>query len=418
MKILYACQRINSDDGSAIHGREFARGAAQLGHEIRTFPDIKPRANGAAKHRSLNPAKRPGRRQQLKSAWRRTKRALRRTNPYVSELVSWGEGVSGSFRQRRLLREIVAEFRPDVVVLRPAPFYDGVQWICKEFGLPCVLELNCLVAAEKTIFNRQSAASFLTRWWEQRTIRRADAAFGVTKQVKQAIDQYLDASRSRTIANGVDTDTFNPERIDSTGLRRDLGLEGKTVLGVIGSYKPWHGLETTIELIEKLTQHDSKYHLLIIGQGPMYEPIGRAIRERNLDSYVTRLGQITHDQVPQHLGLFDFAVMTYADTPGFYMSPLKMYEYLAMGIPVVTSDVGDLRETIEDGVTGLLVHPPTAENFATAILEIEKSPERLASIRANARKLAVEKLSWRQNAAAVLELCRQAIDLRRGAIHN
>ena len=105
--------------------------------------------------------------------------------------------------------------------------------------------------------------------------------------------------------------------------------------------------------------------------------------------------------------------MTYPEIDGFYFSPLKMFEYLAMGIPVVTTDIGQIGEVIRDGETGALVFPPTVENFVAAIGNVVRRSERIAAMKCACRRLATEQFSWTDNARAVIDLCRETV-ARRG----
>ncbi|WLT40052.1 glycosyltransferase [Synechocystis sp. B12] len=128
-------------------------------------------------------------------------------------------------------------------------------------------------------------------------------------------------------------------------------------VGFVGSLKPWHGLDCLIEAFAQLRQTVPEARLLIVGDGPQRQVLERAIAKENLMPYVQWTGAVPPEQVPHWLGQMSVAVAPYPASDNFYFSPLKVVEYMAAGLPVVASCIGQLPDIIDDRVTGIL-YPP------------------------------------------------------------
>jgi len=409
MKVLYVSFRINASDGSSVHGRAFARSTASLGHQVNTYPEMRPIDVHIGRRKPAN-----------KTLWyylrkfnfRTLKYYLGRTHGYVAEFIDFTDGVKDSVSHFVGIRRLLKTYVPDVIVCRQEIFHFAPIWIAKVYGIPCLLEVNSIRSLEAPLADAKTRVSFITRWAERWVIRNSDGAFSVSRPIKDYVDRYIDGTKSHVIPNGVDTDEFDPQKHDRYLVKRELGLDGKTVLGYVGSYKTWHGLDITVDIIELLGKTDSKYHLLLIGNGEVYGTIASEILRRRLSDRVTQLPYLAHEDVALHLAAFDYALMTYPDIEGFYFSPLKMFEYLAMGVPVIATNVGQIGEIIRNGETGVLIHPPTAENFVHALVDADSDPVRVNAMRRNCRELALGQYSWAENARQVLSVCHDLIQAR------
>lgn len=403
MRLLYVSSRLNARDGSAVHGREFVNGVMQLGHQIVTIPPL----DAAAGRRE---ERQRGLLQRLR--FRTVLWYLKQTNVYVRDVINLITGVVNSVRQFHELRGIVRSYAPEVIVYRQHLFDFAPLWVARVCNVPLVVEVNSLREMEGRFRGVKGKITVPVRWAEMQPVRYADYLFSVSRPIKDYIDGICEVRKATVIPNGVDVNKFDPAVFDREVMRRELGLCGKTVLGYVGSYKVWHGLDTTLDVIEALARKDARYHLVLIGQGACYEEVQREIGRRGLVHAVTQIATVGHEDIPRHIAAFDYALMTYPQTEGFYFSPLKLFEYLAMGIPVITTRVGQIGEILTHGETGILVDLPKTENFVAAIEHAEKNPDQVRAIGANARRLAVEQYSWQANADRVIAVCRAVLERR------
>lgn len=408
MRLLYVSSRLNARDGSAVHGREFINGVMQLGHQIVTIPPLDAASTGATEDRGK--ARQRGLMQRLR--FRTALWYLKQTNIYVRDAINLLTGVVNSARQFRELRGVVRSFAPEVIVYRQHLFDFAPLWVARTCNVPLVVEVNSFRALEGKFRGAKGKVTALVRWAEMQPVQYADYLFSVSRPIKDYIDRICEVRKATVIPNGVDVSKFDPARFDRDAMRRELGLCGKTVLGYVGSYKVWHGLDTTLDVIDTLTRKDARYHLVLIGQGKCSEEVRCEVSRRGLTQAVTQIATVEHEDIPRHIAAFDYALMTYPQTEDFYFSPLKMFEYLAMGIPVVATRVGQIGEILTHDETGILVDPPRAENFVEAIEHAEKNLDQVRAVGANARRLAVEQYSWQANAEKVIAVCRAVLERR------
>jgi len=407
MKVFYISSRLNVPDGSSVHGRAFVASVKKLGHEIETYPEITDlpevvSKKGEVKKDILYYIKRL----RLKVLFGR----LKRIGPNTADAIKFLEGMTQSVKDFIKMRALVNEFHPDIIVYRKYLFNFSAVWLAKTSGIPCVAEINSLNIAESRLERGKRRSSAFSHWAEKYPLKRSNHVFCVSEAIKNVLATFLTGDKISVIPNGVDADVFDRERFNSLEIKHDLGLEGKLVLGYAGSYQAWHDVKKSVEVIEQLHEMDNAYHLLLIGNGKEYSRIKEYIDSRNLSDCVTQVDYVYHADMPRYLAAFDVAIMTYPVFDGFYFSPLKMYEYMAMSIPVVSTDIGQIGDVIENGKTGALVVDPTTDEFVEAIKSVTVPREKLMDMGATARYTAIEKHSWLVNAREVMDLCNSLLE--------
>src|SRR5262249_57748941 len=137
----------------------------------------------------------------------------------------------------------------------------------------------------------------------------------------------------------------------AAGVREDSGpyCPGQPdcfTVGFVGTLKPWHGLATLVQAFSRLRQGASNVRLLIVGDGPERTRIEADLAARGLLETSHLTGSVAPNQVPGLLASMDAAVAPYPDLSRFYFSPLKVYEYMAAGLPVVASRIGQLAQIL------------------------------------------------------------------------
>ena len=414
MKILYISSRINAPDGSSVHGRAFLRNVQKLGHEIQTYPQVQAidyiQDRADIQRKSIT--------QKLRNLFPAVKGRIRRLGRTASDLVDLWEGGEDSLRYFFGVRKILKTYTPDCIVYRSTLYNFGPHMVRRIYRLPCVAEVNSIKYLETSVASSSGSLAKLTRWAEQFAILRSDRVFVVSQPIKHFVDQFYNPNRCSVIPNGVETDDFNPDLFDREQIKSELNLSGKIVLGYVGSYKEWHGLPVSLETIARLHAADERYHLLLIGNGEQYQNIKGRIKSEQLEAMVTQIDYIPHDQVPRYTSVFDYAVMTYPDFEGFYFSPLKMYEYMAMGTLVVSTKTGQIGEMIDSGKTGELVYPPTVDNFCAAIQKLQADKPLRQQISSAARDEVLRHHSWLRNAQQVVAVCEELLEEQRASTRD
>lgn len=207
--------------------------------------------------------------------------------------------------------------------------------------------------------------------------------------------------------NGVDTESFRPG-VGGDAARRELGIaEHETVAGFVGTFGPWHGVLTLAKAIAAMPS-DTTVRFLLIGAGRYRDEVEQIIRDAGKERQVIFAGHVDHKKVPALLDACDILLSPHVpleDGSDFFGSPTKLFEYMAMGKGIVASRLGQIGDVLTDEETALLVEPGNVSELTNAILRLANSPELRAKVGAAARRAAVERHTWKQNAQRVIDEC-------------
>lgn len=204
--------------------------------------------------------------------------------------------------------------------------------------------------------------------------------------------------------NGVDTEAFCPG--GGAAVRRDLAIaDDETLSGFVGTFGPWHGVLTLAKAIASLPA-DSGLRFLLIGAGRFRDEVKQIIHTAGKDKQVIFAGHVDHKKVPALLDACDILLSPHVpleDGSDFFGSPTKLFEYMAMGKGIVASRLGQIGNVLTHEETALLVEPANVNELRAAILRLANSPELRARLGAAARRVAVERHTWKQNAQRVID---------------
>lgn len=273
-----------------------------------------------------------------------------------------------------------------------------MEYACRA-GVPGLLEVNAPLVDEQARYR-----GLVDRAGAERVAERAFGAATAMVAVSREIASYLEgypAARGRVhvVPNGVNPDRFRPALEPLSA-----AAPGIFTVGFVGSLKPWHGLAFLVEAFVKLHERAPRTRLLIVGDGPEKEKLVDAVASRGVADAVRFSGAVAPDHVPRMLASMDVAVAPYPQLDHFYFSPLKVYEYMAAGLPIVSSRIGQLVDLIEDGVTGLLCPPGDATALAAALHRLLVEPKLRQRLGQAARAAVLRDHTWDVTARRVLSL--------------
>jgi glycosyltransferase involved in cell wall biosynthesis/thiamine kinase-like enzyme len=287
----------------------------------------------------------------------------------------------------------------DFIYERYSLWSDVGARLAQATGRPLVLEVNAPLRLEaaryRTLPDPERAAQM------ERTQFMAANAISVVSQALRdyVIGQGAPPERVHVLPNGVDPQRFHPA-VRGGAVRDRLGLNDRIVIGFVGRPRPWHDLETLCAAFARLRVDDPRFHLLLVGEPPAALP--EIIAERGLRRAVTLTGPVAHEDVPQYIAAMDVAVSPHPPLADFYFSPLKLFEYLACGVPTVAADIGQPAAIIRDGETGVLYPPGDAEALAERIRFLIAHPDRAREIAWNGAVSVLERYTWQGNARTVI----------------
>jgi glycosyltransferase involved in cell wall biosynthesis len=289
----------------------------------------------------------------------------------------------------------------DLIYERYCLFSTAGTRAAKKIGTPCALEVNSPLRLEQARY-RKLLHDAEAEAVEREVFNQANAVFAVSTEVRDYVmSRGCKGEYAHVLPNGVDSENFRPD-IAPEGIDR---LAGRFVLGFVGSLKPWHGIEYLMSAFHALAQTDSCYHLMIVGDGPLRGWIEGYAAGAGITDQITITGWAEYARLPGLLTAMDVAVAPYPALDDFYFSPLKLYEYMAAGLPVVASHIGQIANVINDGHNGILVKPGDAEGLMVALERLRCNRHMRKEIGKAARSTA-EARTWQDNAKQVINtLC-------------
>ncbi len=379
MRILYH-HRTRAEDAQGVHIRAMVNAFRQLGHEVEVVALVPATASAGG----------PAAKQRLSLA-------TRSLPDWLYELMSLSYNLYG---YRRLARAIRAR-RPDVIYERYALNTVCGVWASRRFGIPHLLEVNAPLFLEqdrlgKLVFKRLARAS--ERWVCAKSTRTI-----VVSEVMRELLAREGVSREHMVVmpNGIDPERFNP-RVSGAAIRHRYGLGNRAVVGFVGWFRPWHGLDMLVEAMHHAGLFDQGVRLLLVGDGPAYAELHRYAETHGLLSAIVFSGPTAPEEIPAHIAAMDVAVQPSATE---YACPMKVIEYMAMARCIVAVDQRNIRELVEDGVSGFLFEPGNPRSLAKVLAGVLADPDkRAASGQRAAQRVGDRRWLWTANAERVLAM--------------
>lgn len=305
----------------------------------------------------------------------------------------------------RRLDELIAQQRPDVVHAH-SPVLTGLAALrsARRAGLPLVYEVRALWEDAATDLGTSRAGGLryrATRELETWVLRRADAVVTLCEGMRRELAaRGVPEHRLTVVPNAVDVAAFSRARRPDAALARRLDLDGRLVLGFIGSFYHYEGLDLLVEALPAILAERPDAAVLLVGGGPEAERLRAQIQRMGLAEAVRSIGRVPHDQVHAYYDLVDVLVyprrrMRLTDL----VTPLKPLEAMAERRLVVASDVGGHRELIRDGKTGYLFAADDAGALSRRVLDVARDVERHPAVREAGRRFVETERSWTASAA-------------------
>lgn len=297
------------------------------------------------------------------------------------------------------------QFHPDIIHERfhsPNPF--GYR-ISRKINVPRILEVNSPYiedeAYKNPIFKKIAEKD------RRKQFQQADAIITQTETLKKIISNATDVP-IYVVPNGVNTDKFSPH--DSLALRNKLGIpENATVITFGGSFRKWHGVHLIPRIARKLMESRNDIYFLMIGSGMLFEKIKNSGMKNTIF-----LGSVNYNALPAYLDIsdiciapFDAAGFKYFETLGFWWNPLKLFEYLSMGKPVVSFDFDEIRKIIANA--GFLAPPGDLNDFIEKLEYLINNKNERQRLGNNARNLALKEYDWKKRAEETVKIYRKVL---------
>lgn len=320
-----------------------------------------------------------------------------------------------SLRAALALAAHAIRLRPAIIQIAKAQPINGLAGLLAARVLRCPAYVDC--DDYEAGANRFGAAwqRIMVEWWEDRLPRIAAGVTVNTRFLEQRnLGLGVPASRMRYVPNGVSDQHFvRSPAAHLQALKAALGLGGHPILSYVGTMSTVaHGVGLLLEAFALVHQHLPHARLLMVGDGDERSALQRQASDSGLGSAAIWTGRVPAQTTRAYLALSDASTDPVANTPAMAArSPLKLVESLAQGIPVITGDVGDRRETLA-GRAGQIVTAGDPQALADGIIALLGDPQRRALLAAGARERA-EDFRWQQLAQPWLALLEQADKMTR-----
>ena len=241
---------------------------------------------------------------------------------------------------------------------------------------------------------------WLAQWTERYCWTQADYVLPVTQVLAdKVIAVGASVDKITVIPNGINQERFGTV-IDSSDVVERYQLQNKLVLGFTGFVRDWHRLDKVVQAIAD--NQDANWHLLLVGDGPVRAEIEAQAQALGISDRVSITGIIDRNEVARYVATFDIALQP--DVVA-YASPLKLFEYMALGKAIIAPNRANIREILTDGEDALLFDPEAESAFTEqlATLCFDSQLRRQLGLAA-AATIDRKKLYWQENARRVANL--------------
>ena len=402
MRILYF-HRTAGDRVEYVHIMGMVNAFRQMGHEvvISSPPGCDPERARPDSSGGAMPAPREGPlRGTLKNFARKAPNVLFEIAELLYNCYALFDGLRQRFRHGK----------PDLVYERSTSNSIAPTMLARRWKAPIVQEVNVTADTGRL---RPLVLKRTTHRIQRWMIRRTALFITVSQRFKDAIAaEGFPPERTIVLHNAINPDEFDPANVEAPA-RPDAFPPDAFVVGYVGAFVPYHRLDRLIEVAARLVDDYPHLRWLLVGDGVERPKVESLLDEHNLRDRFWLTGKVAHRQVPSYVRSMDVAVLPHSEQ---FNSPMKLFEYMAMGRPVVVPDVPAVSEVIRDGENGVHFRAGDARALETAIRRILDDEALREHIGARARACVLESHTWIQNARAVLEALQSMAEARKAAV--
>ena len=303
------------------------------------------------------------------------------------------------------LQQVTEQVRPDIIhahspVLNALP----ALRVGKRLGIPVVYEVRAFwedAAVDHGTTSDGSLRYQLTRWLETRALKRAQHVFTICEGLRsEIVGRGIPAAKVTVIPNAVDIESFEPGGRPDIALKARLGLDGASVIGFIGSFYAYEGLDLLLDALPGILLRCPQVRVLLVGGGPQDAALKAHAQRLGVADKVVFTGRVPHTEVHRYYDLLDVLVYPrHSMRLTELVTPLKPLEAMAQGRLLVASDVGGHRELIRHGETGMLFKAGSADALTQTVVDLLANQASWPAMRAAGRSFVEAERNWGRSVA-------------------
>lgn len=298
----------------------------------------------------------------------------------------------------------------DLVYERNSLYKFGVALACKRLRLPYVLYFEADDLLEHDLMGKPITG--LLRWQARQAARynlqAADCVLCVSEALKKHVVTrwHIAAEKIVVLPNVADTQRFQPNAVARATMRAALGVDEQPLIIFVGNFYKWHDVTTLLTAFAQLLTVQPAARLVLVGDGQERAAMMRYATSLGIEPAVHFTGLVAHAVVPDLLAAADIAVVPYpAMSTELWLSPLKLFEYMAASKAVIASAVGQLIDVVQNDYNGLLVPPGDATTMAEAMQRLLNQPDLRQRLGQQAREDVIQNHSWAQYVSHLEKIC-------------
>ncbi|GIK75310.1 MAG: hypothetical protein BroJett021_42980 [Chloroflexota bacterium] len=287
----------------------------------------------------------------------------------------------------------------DLVYERNTLYRDGIARACQRLKLPYVLYIEADDILEHDIMGKPITG--LLRWRARQTaqynLNAADCVITVSEPTRLHLITHWRVPPEKILVfpNAVDVALFHPDEAVRQRVRANLGIADAPLILFVGNFYEWHDVSTLLKAFAVTVAVHPAARCVLVGDGAKRRAMEQLAAELGISNAVTFTGLLPHAEVAHMAAAADIAVVPYPVLQQeLWLSPLKLYEYMASGAAIVASSLGQIAQVIEDGRNGLLTPPEDISAMARALCRLIDDRMLRLRLANRAREDAVQKHSW------------------------
>ncbi len=299
----------------------------------------------------------------------------------------------------RMAWRIARKYKPDVIHAH-SPFTCGLVGDLVSFltGIPVIYEMRGIWEDQHTSRYGMATTSLRyrgVRFLETVALKRANTCFAISDALKdEIISRGIDSSKIIVAPNGVDIRKFSPGEPNEDLLGK-LGLKDRLVIGYIGTFFYYEGLDLLAQAFQQLASKFPSLILLLVGDGEFMSKLRDFASKSAYSDRFIFTGRIKNNLIVEYYKLFDLLVLPRRDArEANLVTPLKPLEIMAMAKPLVASNIGGHREIVTDEVNGLLFTPENVDALLDKCSLLLENRDHRLELGKRSREWVIEKRDW------------------------